>query len=223
MEHARRAGKVISYDPNWRQPLWENDDVTRSMMSRGLEMADVVKLSEAELGLLTSSSDLDWGTSELMDRRICLVVVTLGARGYCYRSRAGTGHLPTYKAKVVDITGASDAIVGGLLFQLAGLGGMETGLSSLGLQALSASELERMLAFANAAGALSTSKRGGAFHPCPVSERSRGVWVGERCCLRSMRGRLSLNNDTLVRFPPDSRRRALWLEPQVFAFQTANR
>lgn len=161
VEHARRAGKVISYDPNWRPPLWENDDVARSMMSLGLEMADVVKLSEAELELLTGSSDLNWGTRELMDRGIRLVVVTLGAKGCYYRSHAGTGHLPTYKAKVVDTTGAGDAFVGGLLFQLARLGGMGTGLSSLDLQALSASELERMLAFANAVGALSTSKRGG--------------------------------------------------------------
>ncbi len=101
--------KIISYDPNWRPPLWENETVAKKKMVLGLQYADIVKLSEDELQFLTGESNLEYGSKTLFDMGIKLVLVTLGAKGCYYRHTSGTGHIPAYRVNVVDTTGAGDA------------------------------------------------------------------------------------------------------------------
>jgi fructokinase len=152
VEYAKAAGKIISYDPNWRPPLWENDSAAREGMCYGLEYADILKISEVEMEFLTGESNLEIGSKILLDKGIKLVVVTLGPKGCFYRSVCGTGLLPTYDTKVVDTTGAGDAFMGGLLYHISKLG-CNPGEISKG-------EIENIIDFANAVGALCASKKG---------------------------------------------------------------
>ena len=52
---ARSLGKTISYDPNYRPFLWPDTDEAVRWMREGLSLADIVKMSEEELFLLTGS------------------------------------------------------------------------------------------------------------------------------------------------------------------------
>ncbi|HHY46140.1 MAG TPA: carbohydrate kinase [Firmicutes bacterium] len=153
VKYAKESGKIVSYDPNWRPPLWQDDAAAREGMSLGLKFADVLKLSEAELGFITGEPDLDRGSKKLLEMGISLVVVTLGPKGCYYRCPSGTGQLPTYDTRVVDTTGAGDAFMGALLFHISRM--------EYSLQELDRPEVERMLDFSNAAGALCASKKGG--------------------------------------------------------------
>lgn len=152
VEYARSKGKLISYDPNWRPPLWESDNAAKAGMTAGLQYADILKISEVELEFLTGESDLDKGSQLLYDKGIRLVLITLGPKGCYYRCAAGTGRLDTYDTHVVDTTGAGDAFLGALLYHASRL---ETAL-----EATPATEIQRMIDFANAVGALCASKKG---------------------------------------------------------------
>jgi fructokinase len=152
VSYARGKGKMISYDPNWRPPLWESEEAARAGMLLGFKYADVVKVSEVELEFLTGEADFDKGSRILLDMGIKLVAVTLGPKGCYYRCASGGGLLSTYKVNVVDTTGAGDAFMGALLYHLSSV---DVPLNELDLK-----EIESMVNFSNAAGSLCTTERG---------------------------------------------------------------
>lgn len=50
--YAKEKGKLISYDPNLRLPLWDDKDFCRQQLLWGLSQADVVKISDNEVEFL---------------------------------------------------------------------------------------------------------------------------------------------------------------------------
>ena len=50
--YAKAAGKLITYDPNYRAPLWKTEQAAREQMLWGLQQADVVKISDEEVRFL---------------------------------------------------------------------------------------------------------------------------------------------------------------------------
>jgi fructokinase len=152
VEYAKRAGCFVSYDPNWRPPLWKNDATAKEEILRGLKYADILKISESELTLITGESSLEKGSEMLYKDGIKLIVVTMGPNGCYYKYHGGSGKVATYDTHVVDTTGAGDAFLGGLLYRISKLND--------GIEQVEKSQLEEMLDFSNAAGALCASKRG---------------------------------------------------------------
>lgn len=153
IEFAKKHGKIISFDPNWRPPLWESEAKAKKQMEYGVENTDILKISEVELEFITGEKDLDIGSKILFEAGVKLVVVTLGSQGCYYRSAVGTGRLPTYNTKVVDTTGAGDAFLGGLLYNISKM--------DVRPEQLTKEQLERIIDFSNAVGALCVTKRGG--------------------------------------------------------------
>ncbi|HEY8363157.1 MAG TPA: carbohydrate kinase [Tissierellaceae bacterium] len=152
LEYAKSKRITVSYDPNWRPALWKSDMIAREKMSLGLEYADVLKVSKEEMEFLTGYSDLEVGSKSLFDRGAKLVVITLGAKGCYYRHVSGTGHVSTYDVKVVDTTGAGDAFWGAVLYCISRL--------EYSLDKLNSHDIEKIMDFANAAGALCVSRKG---------------------------------------------------------------
>ena len=54
--YAMEKGKLISFDPNLRKPLWKDLNQAKEMMLWGLAQSDVVKISDEEVDFL-------WGIS----------------------------------------------------------------------------------------------------------------------------------------------------------------
>ncbi len=165
---ARRAkgyGAVISYDPNYRASLWSDEATAIEAMLEPLPMVDILKVSDEELPLLTGTGDLDAGSQILADKGIALVLVTLGANGAYYRFGGSTGHIPGVKVKVGDTNGAGDTFFGAALAQLAKYDKLED---------VSVSELENIIAVANKAAALTTSRHG-AIPAMPTYEEVFGA------------------------------------------------
>ena len=150
---ARSLGKTISYDPNYRPLLWENRDEAVRWMGEGLRLADIVKMSEEELFLLTGSKDPEEGTKYLAEEGKVLVLVSLGPKGAFYRKGELCGLLPTYDVKTIDTNGAGDSFFGAILCRLA-----KIGLSSF--SGLDRQALEEILSYGNAAGSLTTTRKG---------------------------------------------------------------
>jgi fructokinase len=150
---AKENELVISYDPNLRPPLWKSLDAAKEMINLGMEFADILKVSEEELEFITGIKDFEEGTQVLLNRGVSLVFVTLGEKGCFYRYKGGTGHVAAFRVNAVDTTGAGDGFLGAVLSKLANK-------SLAKINEMSKDELEGIIKFGNAVGALATTKKG---------------------------------------------------------------
>ena len=151
VKKARELGALISYDPNYRASLWPDEARAVEQMRAPLPLVDVLKVSDEELPLLTDTADLAAGSEQLSRQGIRLVLVTLGEHGVYYRMGEQTGRVPGVKCTVADTNGAGDAFFGAALSKLA----RAEDPFSLGTAAL-----EEILAFANKAAGITTSRPG---------------------------------------------------------------
>lgn len=159
---ARKLGKRISFDPNYRPALWTNPSLARSEMERGAALCDILKVSEEEMAFLTGETDPERGSEALLARGPSLVLVSLGSQGAFFRTSACCGSVPAYAVEVRDTTGAGDAFLGAFLHRT-------RELSPQQLSALSRDTLADLVDFSNAAAALTTT-RGGAIPALPAPE-----------------------------------------------------
>ncbi|MDR2868856.1 MAG: carbohydrate kinase [Deferribacteraceae bacterium] len=153
VDYAKSKGKVISYDPNYRPFLWSSEAEAKVEIGKFLTSADILKVSEEEMTLLTGETDLAKGADKLAVQGAAVVLVSLGADGAYYRCADGAGKLSTYDVKTIDTTGAGDAFLGAVLYQL-------KDKSRAQLEAITKGELAAIVDFANAAGSLTTTKKG---------------------------------------------------------------
>lgn len=119
-ELAAKEEMLVSYDPNYRAPLWPDEETARKWMKEGMERARLVKLSEEELELFTGEPDPETGAGLLSAEfpELELIFVTLGPEGCYYRSPNSAGHVPGFEVDVEDTTGAGDAFTGAVLAAL---------------------------------------------------------------------------------------------------------
>ncbi len=150
---AKAAGATISYDPNYRPFLWPDEAKAKAEMLAALPLANLVKVSEEEMVLLTSETDLAKGAAILAAQGASLVVITRGALGCYYHTASCCGAVPTFAIDAVDTTGSGDAFWGNLLYELA-----EIPLAALA--ALPQETLHAIMARSNTAGTLTATKKG---------------------------------------------------------------
>lgn len=114
---ARQAGKLISFDPNWRDAIWTERETGLVAVRKGIAAASLLKLSEKELPLATENKNPVSATQQLLSQHtsLQLAVVTLGAQGCYYRTRRFDGWIPGYATHAVDTTGAGDCFWGCVL------------------------------------------------------------------------------------------------------------
>ena len=150
VRRAKAMGKTITYDPNYRANLWPDQDTAVAQMKAPLDLVDILKVSDEELPLLTGTTDCEAGTAQLAAHGIGLIFVTLGPDGVFYRMGDKTGHVAGVPCKVGDTNGAGDTFFGAALSKLC----------KEDLPALTVEKLEGILAFANKAASITTSRHG---------------------------------------------------------------
>lgn len=153
IRRAKELGKLMSYDPNYRPFLWDGEKRAVQEIMGALPMADILKVSEEELLLLTGETDLKAGAQKLRKQGPRLVLVSRGEFGSFYCAACGTGQMPAFQVNVVDTTGAGDAFLGAVHYRL-------REKEAADLDKLTQEDLEDILDFANAAGGLTATKRG---------------------------------------------------------------
>jgi fructokinase len=115
---AKAYGAIISYDPNYRELLWNSKDEAILRMRSVLDQVDVIKISEEETELLTGYKSPEEASFALLDMGIPCVVVTLGKEGALIRTKDLIQRVKGISCQVVDTTGAGDAFWGGFLYKL---------------------------------------------------------------------------------------------------------
>ena len=152
--YAKQAGKLITYDPNLRKPLWRDLEDAKQQLLWGLGQADVVKISDEEVAFLFDLGAEDGAKYILENFGVKLVFVTCGADGCFFRNEKASGHVPSLSGiRVVDTTGAGDIFGGSVVWQLLQLGKAP--------ETLTEEELTQAVRFACASAGLSTTKHGG--------------------------------------------------------------
>ena len=151
VELAKEGQAFISFDPNYRPALWSPEEARRQILE-ALPLCDLLKLNEAEVELLSGVSDLVEGARALLERGPVVCLVTLGPEGSVYVTPRHSDHVPSFRVKTVDATGCGDGFMAAVL-----KGVVETGE----LAALGPGDLEDILHYANAVGALTATKKGG--------------------------------------------------------------
>ncbi|MEM9950819.1 MAG: PfkB family carbohydrate kinase [Chloroflexota bacterium] len=150
--YAREQGKLVSYDPNLRLALWDNDDAARKGMRLGLEYANIVKISDEEAYLVLEDGE---DVKDLFDKfeQIELIMLTRGENGCTVYLRDSSEYSHKgYKVTSVDTTGAGDSFMAGIIV------GVLEGLDDN--RDFSTIDFESVLKLANASGALATTGRG---------------------------------------------------------------
>lgn len=152
--YAKEKGKLITYDPNLRKPLWANLEDAKVQLLWGLGQADVVKISDEEVEFLFGLG-VEEGAKHILDHYgVQLVFVTCGADGCFFMNGRASGHVPSLQGiSVKDTTGAGDIFGGSAVWKLLQLGKMPGDLTE--------SELRDVVSFACTAAGLSTTRPGG--------------------------------------------------------------
>ena len=114
MAHAK--GKLVSFDVNYRNLMWEDDLTACTEAVMGvLPCVDMLKISEEEAGMLGGEASFQ----QLMEKNgLTMLVETLGSQGAKAFFGNQTIEVPGQRVKAVDATGAGDAFWGAFLSYL---------------------------------------------------------------------------------------------------------
>ncbi len=152
VDFAKKAGAVISFDPNIREPLWKDMEELRAQIEYGLGVCQVLKISDNEITWLTGEEDFTAGVNKICESYdIPLILVSMGKTG----SRAYYGDMmvevPAFiQDHTIETTGAGDTFDACVLDYV----------SRNGLKGLTEDQLKEMLTFANAGASIITTRKG---------------------------------------------------------------
>lgn len=113
----------VSFDPNIRLNLWDNEAEYKEVIDSFLEYVDIIKISCDEFEFVTGTNDIDLGIKYLFNKGIKEVLYTMGDKGArVYFSDMTYIESKGIKVDVIDTTGAGDAFMGTYLYFLSSLG-----------------------------------------------------------------------------------------------------
>jgi len=144
LQQAKARNIFVSFDPNYRHLLFK--DHIGSFIEQSwhfLEQCDFFKVSDEEALLLTGAASLEAAAQQLLEKTKAVFAITLGKEGTLLGRDGKTSIIGSIAVNPVDTTGAGDAFVGAVLYQLTQKAGQE----------LSQEEWAQLIVNANKAGA----------------------------------------------------------------------
>ncbi|GHO90702.1 fructokinase [Reticulibacter mediterranei] len=129
IEHTHQVGSLVSFDVNIRPTLWDSSSAIRNIIMNVTEQVDILKLSieEAEF-LIANKEEFASNALELsklkklgeafLEKGPDFVIITLGSRGALLFTHKHQIEVPAMQVAPIDTTGAGDAFMGAILYQL---------------------------------------------------------------------------------------------------------
>lgn len=155
MELAKKHGSIITFDPNVRKEIVNNDQ-KRNMLLDILQQAHIILAGENEIFYLTSEEDEKTSINNLFKNNAELVIIKRGIRGATLYTKDSIINVDAYEVEEIDPTGAGDCF-----------GGTFISCLNQGIQASEAVQL------ASIAGAMAVTKKGPMEGSQPLSELKR--------------------------------------------------
>lgn len=119
LHRAKENGLFISFDPNYRQLLFGDNQpefIQRSWAF--IKSSDFVKVSDEEAMMITSTSTVEDAMHNFFSESDAVFAITIGKEGTMLGYKGKTVLVPSIEIKPIDTTGAGDAFVGAVLYQL---------------------------------------------------------------------------------------------------------
>lgn len=151
---AAEKGIMISFDPNLRPSLWDDDVKLKETVLEFMPQADIVKISEEELEFITGKTEIREALPELLQGKTRCVLYTCGKDGAAAYTEEWSVSRPGLRVEARDTTGAGDSFTGAFLSRL-----LSYGITDI--TEVSAGQMEEFLDFANAYAARTTTVEGG--------------------------------------------------------------
>ncbi|MDR0518657.1 MAG: carbohydrate kinase [Clostridiales Family XIII bacterium] len=161
---AKSAGAHISFDPNIRLSLWDDPDACRRTVMDFLPKADIVKVSLDEMPFVFGTKSEQSAADYCFDQGVSAFFVTRGKDGAAAYTRGCRIDAAPVALKAIDTTGAGDAFDGAFLSRFVGRPLTEC---------IEQASLAETLRFANCAGALTVTKKGGMSGSPTLDELTR--------------------------------------------------
>ncbi len=152
VDTAKKSGAIITFDPNYREPLWDSTDSALKAMEYGFGVCDVLKISDNEVELFTGMKDVEAGAKKIQkDFDIPMVFATLGPNGSMALYKDRVVKKDGYRnPDTIETTGAGDTFCACAIDYV----------RRHGLNNLTDENLKDCLTFANAAASIITTRRG---------------------------------------------------------------
>jgi fructokinase len=119
LQKALLRSLYISFDPNYRHLLYK--DKKQSFIDQSwnfLSACHFFKVSDEEAMLLSGRSSIADAAEEFIQKTKAVFAITLGKEGTMLGLNGTTSIIPSIPVQAVDTTGAGDAFVGAVLYQL---------------------------------------------------------------------------------------------------------
>lgn len=149
---AAESGCVVTFDPNYRAPLWKSEAAAAEKIKKYVPYSDIIKVSREEAEMIAGTDEPESAVSYISAMGPKIVLLTDGANGVFYSANGDTRHLPAIAAKTVDTTGAGDIFFGVFIASF-----LKSGKRP---EELEATETEKCVKRAIKAAGLSTEKKG---------------------------------------------------------------
>lgn len=112
---AKEKGKLVSYDVNYRDTVWDCVEDAIEVVNSILPYVDLLKISDEELAFVGGEENIP----AFMEKYgISVLIETLGAKGAKYFFNGKSDCISGHKVNAVDATGAGDAFWGGFLAKI---------------------------------------------------------------------------------------------------------
>lgn len=155
LDIARKNGLIISFDPNLRFNLWPSPIALRETVKEFMIGVDLLKVTEEELNFIFPDMTLEAAIEKVFQAKVTWLILSKGDQGLAlYQAKQKPILIKGSKVKVVDTTGAGDALIGAFIVKI-----LQAEISKSKL-ASSASKMKDFATFANYVAALSCTKSG---------------------------------------------------------------
>ncbi|MBO6046769.1 MAG: carbohydrate kinase [Erysipelotrichaceae bacterium] len=150
---AKDNGLIVTFDPNLREPLWDDLADAKAAFDWGMKQADVLKISDNEIVWFTGKDDYDEGINVLKTNypNLKLICLSLGPDGStAYYKDLKVCQDAFLQEETIETTGAGDTFCATIINYV-----LEVGLDDF-----DEASLKELLVMGNAAASLVTTKKG---------------------------------------------------------------
>ena len=118
-QKAKKQNRFISFDPNYRKLLFQHNHQSFIEQSWNfLTGCHFFKVSDEEALLITGRDNIEDAAADFIAKTNAVFTITLGKDGTLLGLGGKTTIIPSITIQAVDTTGAGDAFVGAVLYQL---------------------------------------------------------------------------------------------------------
>lgn len=147
---------LVSYDPNIRPTVEPDMAIWRSRFSQFSACANLLKISDEDLGLLYPDTDPQQKAQEWLANGVNLVLITRGSKGVWAFNKQHFVEVASPRITVVDTVGAGDTFQAATLYSLQS----RQAFTATALADLSEQDLKEICEFAVKAAAITCTRRG---------------------------------------------------------------